>query len=478
MIVDGRTNVILTFNGSNNFINNSAVYYGGAIYTNGNPVLTFNGTNYFINNSAVYYHGGAICTHGNAVLTFTGTNNFIGNSVEEFGGGAIYVTNNAVLTFFGINNFINNSANGPISDGGAIGTSTSGNAVLIFNGTNNFTGNSANYRGGVIYAKFNTSLTFTVTTGFSNNSANDDGGAIYAEAETLLKFTGISDFITNTAYNGGAISTHDFVVITFTGTIGNSAMKSGAISANLVSKPTFDAILTMDMIAPMQIMKLAKEVQYIWLFVSHSSFYPTQQCWENNHATLGGAIYVSDVNPQIYCTLIAPYIAAYVPREECFFQLPGQSLSSGINVKLVFKNNTADDAGSVLYGGTIDKCKLTYIVSSRKVFGKLVHIEDDADYNTTSKISSEPFHMCTCKYSLLDCGSFTDHDGQVYPGETFQVSVVAVGQRDRTVSSTVRSRAITNSIDSRPANLLDYQYLQQTTLALTSTTLCFHCLRK
>ena len=68
------------------------------------------------------------------------------------------------------------------------------------------------------------------------------------------------------------------------------------------------------------------------------------------------------------------------------------------------------------------------------MFSKLVHIEDDADYNTTSKISSEPFHMCTCKNNLPDCGSFADYDGQVYPGETFQVSVVAVGQRDGTVS--------------------------------------------
>ena len=81
--------------------------------------------------------------------------------------------------------------------------------MLIFSGTNNFTSNSTNYHGGVISAKFNTSLTFLGTTGFRINSANDDGGAIYAEAETLLKFIGISDFITNTAYNGGAISTHD-----------------------------------------------------------------------------------------------------------------------------------------------------------------------------------------------------------------------------------------------------------------------------
>ena len=83
---------------------------------------------------------------------------------------------------------------------------------------------------------------------------------------------------------------------------------------------------------------------------------------------------------------------------------------------------------------------------------------------TTTQLQRFPLNhfTCTCKNNLPDCGSFADHDGQVYPGETFQVSVVAVRQRDGTVSSTVRSNIMTNSIDSRPVNLLDYQYLQET----------------
>ena len=46
-------------------------------------------------------------------------------------------------------------------------------------------------------------------------------------------------------------------------------------------------------------------------------------------------------------------------------------------------------------------------------------------------------------------------------GETFQVSVVAVGQRDGTVPCTVRG-TIRNWIDSSPVNLLHHQYLQKT----------------
>ena len=112
-------------------------------------------------------------------------------------------------------------------------------------------------------------------------------------------------------------------------------------------------------------------------------------CWENNHARLGGVIYVTDVNPLIYC----PPIIKYIPKEECFFQLPGQN-HNHIDSKLIFKNNSAV-AGSVLYGGAIDNCKLNGLdssISSGEVFDKLLHIEDN--YRTTSKISSDPNHIC------------------------------------------------------------------------------------
>ena len=58
-------------------------------------------------------------------------------------------------------------------------------------------------------------------------------------------------------------------------------------------------------------------------------------------------------------------------------------MSNGIDVKLVFKNNSADVAGSVLYGGAIDNCKLTHGLgahSSGEVFDMLVHLEDNKHF--------------------------------------------------------------------------------------------------
>ena len=58
--------------------------------------------------------------------------------------------------------------------------------------------------------------------------------------------------------------------------------------------------------------------------------------WKNNHASLGGAIYVQDASPISYCSSVVPY----VPKEECFFQLPGQNLSNGIDVQLAWTHIT------------------------------------------------------------------------------------------------------------------------------------------
>ena len=62
---------------------------------------------------------------------------------------------------------------------------------------------------------------------------------------------------------------------------------------------------------------------------------------------------------------------------------------------LFFKNNFANDAGSVLYGSEIGNCKLTHGVDSHsfgEVFNMIVH-NNDTYYNTTSKISTDPIQI-------------------------------------------------------------------------------------
>ena len=443
-------NTVLTFSRISNFTNNSA-YYGGAICTGENTVLCFNGTNSFISNSANY--GGTFYTENpsggalEVLLCFNGTNNFISNSAYH-SGGAIYALKNTVLSFNGIHNFVSHSAD---HCGGAIYTN---NTVLSFSGISNFTNNSA-ATGGAIYTTENVIFSFNGINNFFNNSASYFGGAIYTQQNTFLSFSGNSSFIKNSAEAlGGAICiyTSGNIALGFSKFINNSAHSGGAICARDNGAVTLNGIVyftnnrgrkgTVYGLYDTRGGGVYMGIKSTFSILPNNTVY-----WENNHATLGGAIYVQDASPVSYCDPL-------MPKEKCFFQLPGQNLTNSADVQLVFKNNSADAAGSVLYGGVIDNCKLTGLdsYSSGKVFDMIVNI-DSNDYNTTSVISSEPIGICPCENNLPDCMNFIECE--VYPGETFQVSVVALGQRNGTVPSTV------STIYLGTGDLSDSQYHQQ-----------------
>jgi len=444
-------NAVLGFKGTNNFIHNLAYENGGAIYAIRNPSLSFIGTSNFTNNLAVY--GGAISLQNTThILSFKGATNFINNSAKGLGG-SVYAVRSTLLSFNGTNNFIRNTA----TFGGAIVTLL--NTKLSFNGTNNFISNSAypTHSGGAIYTLENTVNTFNGNNTFISNSAYF-GGAIYAYRNTEFILYGTSNFINNSGEGlGGAINIQSTSGVSVNGLvkfINNSALHGGAICARGNSSLTFSGTIYFTSnkvrIGEVYGMSNARGGGVFMGVKSTFSILPaTTMYWENNHATLGGAIYVRDASPMSYCD-------QEVSKEECFFQLPGQSLPS-LDVKLVFKNNSADSAGSVLYGGAIDNCKLTGMDSSSsgEVFDMIFHIEDDTDGNTTSNISSDPLKICPCENNLPNCSMPIERE--VYPGETFQVSVIALGQRNGTVPSTVSSIIYIGT-----GVLKDSQYLQQT----------------
>ena len=416
----------LTFIGNTTFRENNASSYGGtgAIWASA-TLLDFDGTSNFIGNSANsggFRNGGAIYAETNSSLRFNGISTFSYNSAKEYGGAIQLLTEPySSLRFLGISTFSSNRAG---YHGGAINAYDNG--ALIFNGTNNFINNTAEIGG----AYDNGVLNFIGTNNFINNSANG-GGAINAYDNGVLNFIGTNNFINNSANSDGGAISKDKGEIIF---ISNSARQGGAISASFGSTLTFDGNISFTNNTG----NSHGGALYLYISSTLSVLSHTTVCWENNHADLGGAIFVNDDNPSIYCSQTAE-------REKCFFQLPGQN-PNGLDVQLVFKNNSADDAGSVLYGGAIDNCQLNGVNtnSSGEVFDKLI-FNNDPDHSTTSNISSYPLHICLCKDNLPDCrGSRYDmvpYPQIVYPGETFHISVVAFGQRHGTVPSTVRGTA-------------------------------------
>ena len=406
---------------------------GTALVVN-NTGLTITGNSDFTRNHCeLNCAGGGAVLALNSSLTITGNTTFFENFAYSARfyvcGGAIYASDNTIVHFNGNNNFTSNYAT--LGQGGAI--YSSGNTFMFFNGTNNFINNYVGGvygGGGAIYTVYSTVLSFSGTSNFISNSAYASGGAIYTSDNTTLSFNGLSNFIDNLSYMGGAIYAYFSTTLSLNRTINftnNGPHRSDEIVA-------YGGGVVMG-------------------FKSFFSILPnTTVYWESNHATLGGALYVLDGSPLSYCTSVA----VYVEKEQCFFQLPGQNLSSNIDVQLVFKNNSAVAAGSLLYGGAIDNCKLNNLLhsySSGKVFDMLVH-NSDTHYNTISNISSNPFNICPCEHNRPVC-NIRRIKHTAYPGETFQVSVVAVGQRKGTIPATVRSVSYDNYY------LLNSQYLQK-----------------
>jgi len=208
-------------------------------------------TNTFRNNLAET-DGGEINAL-NSTLKFTGNNTFRNNSAEGGGGGI--TTLYRILQLTGNNTFRNNSAedgggtyalwstldNSALIHGGAVHTEDS---TLSFEGFNIiFSGNSALYYGGGVYSK-NSTLTFSGNTDFRSNSGRLQGGGIYGLA-TSLYFSGNSNFTANTAARGGG----EYLASSF----------------NLLSK---NSTFTMG---------------------------------SNNATGYGGAVYVEDSDPVLYC---------------------------------------------------------------------------------------------------------------------------------------------------------------------------------
>ena len=163
----------------------------------------------------------------------------------------------------------------------------------------------------------------------------------------------------------------------------------------------------------------------------------THIVFRNNHAKVaGGAIYV-----QQCCLESSP---------PCFFQPVAPDFTYVSDLKhqmsLTFDSNTANYAGDGLYGGTIDYCFTYQIFKNHRHHSNYKHsseifntIFDFTQQPGISNISSDPYGVCLCdesgrrncsikSYTLPKC---------VYPGEMFNISAAAVGQRHGVAPATI-----------------------------------------
>ena len=141
----------------------------------------------------------------------------------------------------------------------------------------------------------------------------------------------------------------------------------------------------------------------------------------NNHATRkGGAINVIQ-NPLTY--------------RYCFYQLLDLEpvVEPIIRKHFLFQTNTANIAGSAVYGGQISDCnsgKYHYQIS-------LENISTFVDQTGYSVISSNAHRICFCDKNVPNCYEADKHF-TILPGSSFNFTVTAVGNRNGTTTGIVQ----------------------------------------
>ena len=172
----------------------------------------------------------------------------------------------------------------------------------------------------------------------------------------------------------------------------------------------------------------------------------THVYFEDNYAEeVGGAMYIDDL--PMYIDDLQVTLHDY----PCLFYpiLPVDLQLENADIKIYFVNNTAGIAGSALYGGYIDICEpsnILYYVNADR-YSPIWDYPPSLVYNLTlnytsetglSVISSDPLGVCYCDESNTFPNCFQKAKSiESFPGQTFNISAVAVGQRDGVIPSTV-----------------------------------------
>ena len=332
-----------------------------------------------------------------------GSNSFTDNLCTHSSKSAL-VLNSCSVIFYGKTTFLRNKGR----YGAAI---YSENSALNFQGHTIFLENEAECGGALLLYK-NVSMTVgqLAEIRFVRNHAQLLGGAVYArDSQIIMKNGGNLSFVENVGYDGGALAMVDGSVINF----------------EVQSQMTF----------------LKNHAQHYGGAIYYEDDYKTDidlQLFQTDHDRLHGCVYrlaISAVSRNNFSTIF-DYTLAHIATE--------------------FYNNTAGSAGTAIYGGWVDLCKF-HIYYSKELFSwksvyrnvKKTSVFDNLfqfhqHTQQLSLISSNPTRVCVCtNTSLPDC-SITEHTITAYPGETFTIPAVAVGQRFGTVPSTVQSNLVSN----------------------------------
>ena len=118
-----------------------------------------------------------------------------------------------------------------------------------------------------------------------------------------------------------------------------------------------------------------------------------------NCANVGGALFVNGSADNSTCF-------GDQHSSECFFQNPE-------GLQFVFKNNYAEESGSNLFGGLLDRCTEP---------SGIARFQEISNIRNLSTVSSDPVSVCLCESYISNC-SLQSHSITVKQGDPFTMAI-------------------------------------------------------
>ena len=186
----------------------------------------------------------------------------------------------------------------------------------------------------------------------------------------------------------------------------------------------------------------------------------------NNHAeNVGGAIFVDEKLP---AAVFSNHAQLHTPH--CFLWFADAETLKDIKSygRFTFTNNVAKNGGNAIYGGLSDTCLVAPVskddVASRywtilTILRSISKFEPPTEKDL-SVLSSDPLHICFCENGKPNHTALLRNEAR-YPGETFTISAVVVGQMFGAVSGSVYAQFIPRGGDKVP-QLGELQQVQHT----------------
>ena len=181
-----------------------------------------------------------------------------------------------------------------------------------------------------------------------------------------------------------------------------------------------------------------------------------------NTADYGGALYVADDTNSGTCDSV-PF-RSQSTAAECFFQslaLHSVTLPNLNVINTYFYNNTAKIRGDSIYGGLLDRCKVSSFseIFRLQKYSKLTPVIVDAvSYllNVTNiqrndlqlEVKSDSVRVCFCNNNKPNC-SFQPSTIYTIRGKSITIPLVAVDQVNNTVANSLIGGYLTNQVGLR-----------------------------